>query len=180
MAGSVPIRAAYFVMLTACGALCQERQEKASSLPNAPVVHASAQANINGSAQFGNFGFNQEKADQSGSRNFFTRRLYPTLPKRKLNYYPPNDGLASGATYAASRTLITRDDVGKAKAEYFISAANVDFGGQGHGLDSISPQPISPHEANLRLLRIERNSEVLEKLEASPPSVSSSVVERVL
>ncbi len=55
MAGSVPIRAGCFVMLAACGALCQQRQMKASSLPDAPVVQASEQANLDGSAQFGNF-----------------------------------------------------------------------------------------------------------------------------
>lgn len=114
MAGSVPIRAACFVMLAACGALSQQRQEKASSLPDAPVVQASAQANINGSAQFSNFVFYQEKPDQNSSRDFFTRHLYPTLPKRNLNYHPANEGLVRRATYAASRTLITRDDFGKA------------------------------------------------------------------
>jgi len=114
MAGSVPIRAACFVMLAACGALCQQRQEKVSSLPDAPVVQASAQAKINGSAQFGNFVFYQEEPDQNISRDFLTRHLYPTLPKRNLNYHPANEGLVRRATFAASRTLITRDDFGKA------------------------------------------------------------------
>jgi hypothetical protein len=112
MAGSVSIRAACFVMLAACGALCQQRL---SSLPDAPVVQASAQTNINGSAQFGNFVFYQEQPDQNSSRDFFTRHLYPTLPKRNLNYHPANEGLVRRATYAASRTLITRDDFGKAR-----------------------------------------------------------------
>jgi hypothetical protein len=115
MAGSVPIRAACFVMLAACGALCQQRQEKVSSLPDAPVVQASAQAKINGSAQFGNFVFYQQEPDQNISRDFITRHLYPTLPKRNLNYHPANEGLVRRATYAASRTLITRDDFGKAR-----------------------------------------------------------------
>jgi|HubBroStandDraft_2_1064218.scaffolds.fasta_scaffold00506_7 hypothetical protein len=114
MAGSVPIRAACFVMLAACGALCQQRQEKVSSLPDAPVVQASAQAKINGSAQFGNFVFYQQEPDQNISRDFITRHLYPTLPKRNLNYHPANEGLVRRATFAASRTLITRDDFGKA------------------------------------------------------------------
>lgn len=115
MAGSVPIRAACFVMLSACGALCQQRQEKATSLPEAPVVQASAQADVNGSAQFGNFVFYQEVPDQNSPRDFFTRHLYPTLPKRNLNYHPANEGLVRRATYAASRTLITGDDLGKAR-----------------------------------------------------------------
>jgi hypothetical protein len=114
MAGSVPIRAACFVMLAACGALCQQRLE-ATSLPDAPLVQAPGQANMNGRAQFGNFVFYQEKSDQSNSRDFFTRHLYPTLPKRNLSFHPANEGLARRATYAASRTLITRDDLGKAK-----------------------------------------------------------------
>jgi len=110
MAGSVPIRAACFVMLAACGALCQQRL---SSLPDAPVVQASAEAN-NGSAQFGNFAFDQEEPNQNSARDFFTRHLYPTLPKQILNYHPANEGLVRRATYAASRTLIVRDDSGKA------------------------------------------------------------------
>jgi hypothetical protein len=114
MAGSVPIRAACFVMLASCGALCQQRQEKASLLPDAPAAQVSAQANINGSAQFGSLVLYQEKPDQNSSRDFFTRHLYPTLPKRNLNYHPANEGLVRRATYAASRTLITRDDFGKA------------------------------------------------------------------
>jgi hypothetical protein len=115
MAGCLPIRAACFVMLAACGALCQQRQEKTSSLPDAPAVQASAQANLNGSAQFGNFVFYQEKPDQNSSRDFLTRHLYPTLPKQNLNYHPANKSLVRRATYAASRTLITRDDSGKAR-----------------------------------------------------------------
>jgi len=115
MAGSVPIRAACFVMLAACGALCQQRQEKASSLPDAPVVQTSAQANLNRSTQFSKFVFCQEKPDQNSSRDFFTRHLYPTMPKRNLNYHPANEGLVRRASYAASRTLITRDDFGKAR-----------------------------------------------------------------
>jgi hypothetical protein len=115
MDGSVPIRATCFVILAACGALCQQRQEKVSSLPDAPAVQASAQANLNGSARFGNFVFYQEKPDQNSSSNFLTKHLYPTLPKRNLNYHPANESLVHRATYAASRTLITRDDSRKAR-----------------------------------------------------------------
>jgi hypothetical protein len=110
MAGSVPIRAACFVILATCGALCQQRL---SSLPDAPVVQASAQANIHGSAQSGNLVFYQEKPDQNSSLDFFTRHLYPTLPKRNLNFHPASEGLVRRATDAASRTLVTRDDSGK-------------------------------------------------------------------
>jgi hypothetical protein len=114
MAGSVPIRAACFVMLAACWALGQQRQEKASSLPDAPEVRASAQTNLNGSTQFGNFVFYQEKPDQNSSLDFLTRYLCPTLSKRNLNYHPASESLVRQATYAASRTLITRDEFGKA------------------------------------------------------------------
>ena len=102
-------------MLTACGALCQQRQQNASSLPDAPAVQTSAQANLNSSAQFGNFDFYREKPNQNISRDFFTRHLYPMLPKPNLNYHPANESLVRRATYAASRTLITRDDSGKAR-----------------------------------------------------------------
>ena len=115
MAGSVPIRAACFVMLAACASLCQQRQEKASSLPDAPAVQAPAQANLNGSAQFGNFLFCQAKPDQNSSSDFFIKHLYPTSPKRRLNYHPANESFVRRATYAASRTLITRDDSGEAR-----------------------------------------------------------------
>jgi hypothetical protein len=117
MAGSVPIRAACFVILAACGALCQQRQEKASSLPDAPAVQASAQANLNGGEPFRNLVLYQEKPDQNSSRDFFTRHLYPTLLKQNLNYHPANESLVRRATYAASRTLISRDDSGKARLD---------------------------------------------------------------
>jgi len=114
MAGSVPLRAAWFVMLSACGALCQQRQETATSLPDAPGVQASAQANTNGSTQFDNIVLYQEEPNQNISRDFFTRHLYPTLPKRILNYHPASENLVRRAIYAASRTLLTGDDFGKA------------------------------------------------------------------
>lgn len=113
MSGSVPIRAACFVMLAACASLCQQGQEKPNSLPDAPTAQASAQASLNGSAQFGNFVFRRENRDQNISRDFFTRHLYPTLPNRNLNYHPANENLVFRAVYAASRTLIARDDSGK-------------------------------------------------------------------
>jgi hypothetical protein len=115
MAGSVSIRAACFVMMAACGALCQQHEEKARSLPEAPTVQASAQAILNGSAQFDNFAFHRENQDQNISRDFITRHLYPTLPKRNSNYHPANDGLMCRAIYAASRALVTWDDSGKAR-----------------------------------------------------------------
>jgi hypothetical protein len=115
MDGAVPIRTACFVMLAACGALCQQRQEKLSSLPEAPAVQPSTQGNIGGGAQFGNFVFHRENSDQNISRDFFTRHLYPTLPERNLHYRPANDGLVCRAIYAASRTLITWDNSGKAR-----------------------------------------------------------------
>jgi hypothetical protein len=114
MGESAPVRAAWFVMLAACGALCQQREEKSSSLPEAPAVQASAQANLNGSPLFGDFVFHRENPDHI-SRDFVTRHLYPTLPSRNLNYHPANESLVYRAIYAASRTLITREDSGKAR-----------------------------------------------------------------
>jgi hypothetical protein len=115
MTGSVPIRAACLVVLAACEALCQQHQEKASSLPDAPVVQVSSHAIISSSAPFGKFAFYQDKPDQNSSRDFFIRHLYPTLPKSNSNYHPANEGLVHRATFAASQTLITRDDFGKAR-----------------------------------------------------------------
>jgi len=101
--------------LAACGALCQQRQDKATSLPDAPMVQASTHADTNASSPFGGFVFYPEKSDQNSSRDFLSRHLYPTLPKRNFNYHPANEGLVHRATYAASRPLITRDDVGKSR-----------------------------------------------------------------
>jgi hypothetical protein len=115
MGGFVPIRAACFVMVAACGALCQQREEKVSSLPEAPAVQSSARANLNSSTQFDNFAFHRESPDQNISRDFITRHLYPTLPKRILNYHSVSDSLMCRAIYAASRTLITWDNSGKAR-----------------------------------------------------------------
>jgi len=115
MAGCIPTRAACFVILTACAALCQQSQEKVSSpLPDAPAAQASFDT-LNRSAQFGSFVFSQERQYQKTSRDFLTRHLYPTLPKRNLNYHPANESLMRRATYAASRTLITRDVSGKGR-----------------------------------------------------------------
>lgn len=115
MGWSVPVRASCFVMLAVCGALCQQRQEKTSSLPDAPTVQPSAQTNFNASAQFRYSVFQRDKPNPNGSRDFFSRYLYPTLPKRSLHDHPANDSLVYRATYAALRTLITRDDSGKAR-----------------------------------------------------------------
>lgn len=117
MGGFVPIRAACFVVLAACGALCQQSQETATSLPEAPTVQTPAQPNLNGSAQFYSFTFRRENLDQNISRDFFTRHLYPTLAKRNLSYHFANDGLMYRAIYAASRALITWDDSGKARLD---------------------------------------------------------------
>lgn len=117
MAGSVLIRTACFVIFSVCGALCQLPQENTASLPDAPTVQASTQADFNSTTRFGNFALLQEKPDQNSSRDFFTRHLYPTLPKRNLNFQAANEGLVRRATYAAFRTLVTGDDYGRARPD---------------------------------------------------------------
>lgn len=121
MPGSVLVRTACFVMLAACGALCQQREEKAISLPDAPTVQASAQTNFSNNVRFGQSVFpsqsvfQEENWERNSPRDFITRHLYPTLPKQNFSQRTANESLARRATYAASRTLITRNTSGKAK-----------------------------------------------------------------
>ena len=52
MVGTVPVRVITLLLLAACGALCQERQQNStpSSLPDAPSVQVSARAELRTSA----------------------------------------------------------------------------------------------------------------------------------
>ena len=146
MAVPVPIRVAGFMLLVACGALCQQQPEKVafSSLPDAPSVQASAQAEtlsafpgggsvplasadkgITRQAEFGNIAhrrppsfvvLSNAKPGQENSSDLFDKYLRPTLLKRNLNYHPSSsDSLVGRAAYAASRIFVTRDESGKAK-----------------------------------------------------------------
>jgi hypothetical protein len=142
-----PIRVTSFLLLAACGALCQQSQEKAewSSLPDAPSVQASAQAetlrrfpdgagstlavgadrgvtresNLTSAARPAQPGFTvlyNAKPVQNEPNDFFGKYLYPSLLKRNLNYHPSASSSFMGrATYAASRVFVTRDESGKGR-----------------------------------------------------------------
>ena len=118
--GFAPIRAVAFsfVVLAACGALGQQRQ-LAGSLPDAPSMQAPG--NIDRDVRFGDFlsysllSFSDGRG-QNSSSDFFTKYLSAGSAKRGMNYRPANSGsLVGRATFAASRTVITRDDSGKGR-----------------------------------------------------------------
>lgn len=107
-----------FSMSAACGALCQQRPEKvaSSALPDAPSIRASEPANVNHTERFGYLAFYKEQSFRNDSRDFFSKHLYPTLLTRNVNYHPvTGESLMDRATYAASRTLVTRDESGKGR-----------------------------------------------------------------
>jgi hypothetical protein len=123
-----------------------------SSLPDAPSVQASAQpdtfrtlvgspltpgavgaegrlaraselANATRPAQPGAALLDPVEPVQKVSADFFDRRLYPSLLRRRLNYHPASsDSLMGRATYAASWIFVTRDGSGKGRLDpsYFL------------------------------------------------------------
>ena len=147
MVRNVPIRVTCFLLLAACGAACQQAEEKVawSSLPDAPSVQASAQAqtvvgeaspltpraaaddtgvmrelelaNGSHSPRLAMLAFSKrEEPAQKESHDFFTRHLYPSLLKRNFDYRPSaSSSLMGRATYAASRVFVTRDESGKGR-----------------------------------------------------------------
>jgi hypothetical protein len=140
MVGIGPTRVISFVLLVACGALCQEREETKGMnlLPDAPGVQAPAQGEMFRTLGDGT-GFRVDsdvvaragwealyKAEpvREGSGDFFRKHLYanPTTVKRSSSDRPESGGLMGRATYAASRTFITRDESGKGKLNtaYFL------------------------------------------------------------
>jgi hypothetical protein len=128
------LRVVSFVMLAACGAVCQNVRH---SLPDTPSVQAATpEHNFNGfveearspfrfNAPAGNAGpthqlvFADPDKALSSQREpdaVFRKYLYPSSPKQQWGYHPVNNGSLMGrATSAASRQLITRDDSGKAR-----------------------------------------------------------------
>jgi hypothetical protein len=139
------------MLLVASGALCQQRSENVafSSLPDAPSVLASAQAETswvlpgNGSlplatasqgipreVELGSIVLHPRpsfivlrNAERENSSDFLDRYLCPTLLKRNLNYHASSsDSLIGRAGYAASRIFVTRDASGKASMNttYFL------------------------------------------------------------
>jgi hypothetical protein len=131
-----------FVLLAACGAVCQNAGQ---SLPDAPSVQAATRApSFNGfveeahspltfGAMGGHAGVIREGAFAAPDNSVFGRRhsntilgnyLYPSsssssslsLPKQQPGYNGSSGGSLIGrATYAASRTFVTRNDSGKGR-----------------------------------------------------------------
>jgi hypothetical protein len=149
MAVTGPFRVACVVLMTACGAVCQERPQKVafSSLPDAPSVQAKQteilptladQEESTAAAAERGVGREPEvsrptqpmfivlsntRDAQENSSDFFDRYLCPTLLKRNLNYHPSaSDSFVGRAMYAASRVFVTRDESGRARVNtsYFL------------------------------------------------------------
>jgi len=150
MAGFAPIRVISFLLLAACGALCQQRQDEQvwNSLPDAPsaelfrtsvdeerwpltrgavaydavLTHESEQAG----SQVAWISFrapDDRQRVQKDSSDFVEKYLYSSLLKRNLNYHPSTSGTLMGrATYAASSIFVTRDDSGRHRlnTSYFV------------------------------------------------------------
>jgi hypothetical protein len=115
MAGLKAIRVAGFCLLMAGAALCQEREVREISLPDAPSVQTAPGVNVSRTEPEYSV-FIADERGQNGSRDFFTRHLYPALGQRSVRYRTDESGSLIGrATSAASRTFITREDSGKAK-----------------------------------------------------------------
>jgi hypothetical protein len=150
MAGVVTIRVTTFLLVAACGALCQE-SPMSSSLPDAPsalvagrtetfkgpaeeaiprfavdsnrgVTRESGLANI-ARHRYPTFIVLRNDAVQKESNDFFGKYLYPSLLRRNLNYRPSSSSsLVGRAVYAASRIFVTRDESGKGRVNtsYFL------------------------------------------------------------
>ncbi len=123
-----------FVMLAACGAVCQNPRH---SLPDAPSVQGTtedhnfhgfveeARSPLRSDSTAGNASLMRELvfadpdtavSSQKDPDTVFRKYLYPSAPRPRSGYHSAsNPGLMGRATAAASRTLITRDDSGKAK-----------------------------------------------------------------
>ncbi len=128
------LRVVSFVMLAACGAVCQNVRR---SLPDAPSAQAATlEHNFNGfaaevrspmrfDATAGNAALLRQGAfadpgkavsSQKDPDAIFRKYLYPSSQKQQSGYHSVSNGSLMGrATSAASRPLITRDDSGKAR-----------------------------------------------------------------
>ena len=143
MAAVVTIRVTAFLLLAACGALCQEKAVS-TSLPDAPSAVAAARTETFGTPTekaitrlevAPNRGMPRESGltniprrtqptfvvlsnepVQKESSDLFGKYLYPSLLKRNLNYHPSSSSSLMGrAMSAASGVFITRDESGKGR-----------------------------------------------------------------
>jgi hypothetical protein len=130
-----------FVLLAACGAVCQNLRQ---SLPDAPSAQAAKQeqkfsafieearsplmfgatGGYTGVMRQGEFpASNQAVFSQKGSNTIFGKYLCPSALKQQPGDHSLSSGSLMGrATYAASRILVTRDDSGKVRlnTSYFL------------------------------------------------------------
>jgi len=135
-----------FVLLAVCGAVCQNARQ---SLPDAPSVQAAiqkqkfnefteeARSPLKFAAMGGQAGMmgpgafaDPDKAvfNQKGPDAIFRKYLYPSSLKQQSGYHSLSSGsLVGRATSAASRTIIARDDSGKARlnTSYLLRALTV-------------------------------------------------------
>jgi hypothetical protein len=141
-----PVAVVAFVLLAVCGAVCQNARQ---SLPDAPSVQVSTRKqNLNEFTEaarsplsLGSTGrdagltrqvlfADPDKAlsSQKDTDAIFRRYLYPSSIKQQSGYHSLSSGSLMGrATFAASRTLIARDDSGKARLNtpYLLRALTV-------------------------------------------------------
>jgi hypothetical protein len=129
-----PVGVVAFVLVAACGALCQHAGQ---SLPDAPSKQTSTQernSNVfilaaRSSSRFpamsfdavpmhrGGFAaFNEAVSAQTDSNTIIGKYLPPPSPKRQASYHNSiSESLTGRAAYAASRIFVTRDGSGKDK-----------------------------------------------------------------
>jgi hypothetical protein len=128
-----PVGVVSFVLLAAGAAVCQDARQ---SLPDAPSVQAGArEQNFNRftdarspldfGAMGGHAGVMPQRGFAASDKAVFSQKdpdaifrkyLYPSSLKQRSGYHSLSSGSLMGrATSAASRTLIARDDSGKAR-----------------------------------------------------------------
>jgi hypothetical protein len=125
-----------FVLIAACGAVCQDRQFQ--SLPDAPLAQAATQSATQGQ-RFGGFveevrsplifgatgapGFTRQEglffSDRTAPRHkdpeAIFRRYLSSPPVKQQRNSAAGENLVERATHAASGTVVTRNESGKSK-----------------------------------------------------------------
>ncbi len=129
-----PVGVVAFILVAACGALCQNARQ---SLPDAPskqvttqernlnllILGASSSSKIRAMGidavlmRRGGFAaFNEAVSSRSDSNAIIGKYLQPPAPMEQSSYHTRiSESLMARAEYAASRILVTRDDSGKGR-----------------------------------------------------------------
>jgi hypothetical protein len=129
-----PVGVVAFVLVVACGAVCQNA---GPSLPDAPSKQPSTQernskvfiVGARSSSRIPAMGFdavpmhrgefaafNEAVSARTDSHTIIGKYLQPSSPKQQSSYHNSISGSLTGrATYAASRIFVTRDGSGKGK-----------------------------------------------------------------